>query len=116
VPQGLFVPRIDATRGEIWIPSLSVLVARLQRPALTRRPEGETPYVGQFDLQAAYSYLQIPLFQDADFRKEWTIWIGKKPLTATLHESSRIEIIEHARVLRVEGVDIAWQQRQPAEE
>jgi hypothetical protein len=111
VPQGLFTSRIEGTRGEIWIPSLSVLVARLQRPMLTRRPEGlDTPTVGQFDLQAAYSYLNVLLFEDEDFRKQWTVWIGKKPLTTTLNETSKVEIIEHARVMRVEGVDIEWQQ------
>lgn len=106
----MFTSRIDGTRGEIWIPSLSILVARLERPALTHRPEGTTPTVGQRDFQAGFSYLQESLLGDDDFTKRWTVWVGKRPLKVVLHEDSRIEVIGHARVLRVEGVDIEWLQ------
>jgi hypothetical protein len=107
---GIFTSRIEGTRGEIWIPTLGILVARLTRPMLNMRPEGTTPTVGQRDLQAAYSYLQVALLGDPDFTKRWTVWVGKRPLTITLHEDSKIELIEHAKVMRVEGVDIEWQQ------
>ncbi len=106
----MFTSRIDGTRGEIWIPSLGILVAKLDRPSIIYRPEGTTPTVGQRDLQAGYSYLQTSLLDDEDFAKQWTVWIGRRPLKVVLHEDSRIEVIEHARNLRVEGVDIEWLQ------
>lgn len=103
---GFYFSSIVGTRGEIWIPTLSVLVARLERPTLTRRPPGsDTPTVGQFDFQAAYSFLNRALFDDSDFRKEITVFIGKQPLKVTLTEASKIEVIDHAKALRIEGVN-----------
>lgn len=109
MPEGIYTSNITGTRGEITIPALGILVARLERPQLIRRPPGDdTLLVGQFDLQAAYSFLNVSLFEDDDFSKLWKIWIGKKPLEVTLVESSKIENIGHAKVLRVEGVNAEW--------
>ena len=108
---GMFTSRIMATRGEVWIPSLGILVARLDRPLLTRRPgDTATPLVGQWDLQASYSFLNPDLLQDEEFRKSWTLWVGRRPLTVMFREDTKTEVIAHASHMRIEGVDIEWQQ------
>ena len=108
MPEGIFLSRIEGTRAELWIPSLSILVVRSERPTLTRRHGDNTPTVGQFDLHAVYSFLNENLFHDEDFAKEWTFWLGKKPMRLTLLEGSKIDLVTAARTLRIEGVDAQW--------
>lgn len=106
MPEALYVSRIEGSRGEIWIRSLGVLVGRLDRPVLYRRRGDDTPKVGQFDLHAAVSYLNGPLFEDEDFRKEITVFVGKRPLKVKLTDSSKIERVEQSlRITEVEAED-----------
>lgn len=107
MPEGLFVSRIAATRGEVWIPSLGVLVARMEHPVLLRRREVADPELGLFDLHAAVSYFNLDLWQDRDFTKTITLWIGKKPLKVTDFDLTRVVLVE--RNLRIEGVNATWQ-------
>lgn len=107
---GFPITKIEATRGEIWIPTLSILVGRLDRPLVTRRrPGDDTPQVGQFDLQAVYSFLNEALFNDDDFTKEWSIFIGRRRMAVNFTDSTKVELIAHARAVRLEGVNVEWQ-------
>lgn len=106
--EGIFIPRIEGTRLEVWIPSLSILVAKCERPVLRQRRGDETPMVGHFDLHAVYSFLNESLFRDDDFQKVWTFWLGRKPGTLTL-EGSRLDLNTGGRTIRIEGVDLIWQ-------
>jgi hypothetical protein len=108
--EGIFIPRIQATRGEVWIPSLSVLVARMKHPVLLRRPEGTDPELGLFDLQAAVSYFNLALWEDEDWEKDITLWVGKKPLRVERLATSNVAASTEA--LRIEGVNATWLPRE----
>lgn len=112
MPQGIFLTRIDGTRGEIRIPSLGIVVARMTKPVLHRRREVASPELGRFDLLAAVSYFNQSLWDDQDFRKEVQIWIGKKPVKVIFYEQSTMLAVEGS--LRMEGVEPEWrEQSQP---
>lgn len=111
---GIFIPRIEGTRLEIWIPALSILVAKCERPVLLRRRGDDTPTVGQFDLHAVYSFLNEPLFRDGDFEKEWTFYVGKKPMRLGLLEGSKVDLVTAARTIRIEGVEATWPSPSPS--
>jgi hypothetical protein len=55
-------------------------VATLDRPRLLRRRGDNGPVEGQFDLHAAFRYVNLHLLKDGDFEKEITVYIGKRPL------------------------------------
>ena len=104
--EGIFIPRIEYTRGEVWIPSLSVLVARMKKPVLLRRPVGTDPELGLFDLQAAVSYFNLSLWEDPDCEKDITLWFGKKPLKVVVMPHSNVTVSIEA--IRIEGVNTQW--------
>lgn len=101
---GIFTSKIEGTRGEIWVPELGVLVAEMKRPLLLRRraENGQDP--GQFDLHAAVSYFQQALWDDPDFTKEITVYLGKEPLKVELLPTTNVVRVEQS--LRMEGVKV----------
>ena len=110
MPEGMAMTRFEAHRGEIWIPSLSILVARLDKPVLLRRREDATPELGPYDLHAAYSYFNRALWADQEFEKTITLYAAKKPITVTMFELTSSVLMDGA--IRIEGVTFQWQQRQ----
>lgn len=106
MPPGVFMNRILATRGEITIPSLGIVVSRMTGPSLLRRREVADPELGRFDLHAAVSYFNQPLWDDPDFSKAVTIYIGRKPVKINLFERSTLLAVEGS--LRIEGVEPEW--------
>lgn len=108
MPVGIFLSRIEGTRGQVWIPSLGVLVGEMDRPVLLRRRgENVPPNSGQYDLHAAFRVgFNAHLFADDEFRKEYTVWVGKRPLKVTVDEQSNILLVD--RNLRIEGVHAEW--------
>lgn len=104
--QGIYIPRIQATKGEVWITALSVLVGRLERPVLLRRREETDPELGRYDLHAAVSYFLADLYEDDDFQKDITLWIGKRPLKVIVLGKSETLIVPGS--LRIEGVNAEW--------
>lgn len=101
-----FTSRIEATRGEVWIPTLSVLVSRMERPVLLRRREVATPELGLYDLHAAVSYFNRALWSDPAYAKEITLYVGKKPLRVTQLNGTTVVLLPGA--IRIEGVDVTW--------
>jgi hypothetical protein len=108
MPPGIHLNRLEGTRGEIRIPSLGVVVARMTRPVLLRRREVASPELGQFDLHAAVSYFNKHLWEDADFRKETVLYIGKRPLKVNFLARSSLLAVPGS--LRMEGVELEWQE------
>jgi len=108
MPGGILYTEIQLTRGEIWIPTLSVLVARMERPRLLlRRREDTDLELGRFDLHAAVSYFNPHLWADVDYDKTITLWLGKRPLRVLMLEMTVTVITPGA--LRIEGVSAEWQ-------
>ena len=107
-PINFFTTRIELAKGEIWIPALSVLVARMEKPVLLRRREVATPELGQYDLHAAVSYFNRSMWTDPAYVKTITGFFGKKPLTVLLRSETNVVLLPGA--IRIEGVDIAWQE------
>lgn len=106
MPPGIFVTRFEWTRGEIRIPSLGIVVSRLDRPVLLRRREVASPELGRFDLHAAVSYFNQPLWDDDDFRKEIVLWAGKRPRKIVVFEQTTLVKVDGS--LRMEGVEPEW--------
>lgn len=106
MPPGIRLNRIEGGRGEIRIPSLGIVVSRLNRPVLLRRREVATPELGQFDLHAAVSYFNQVLWDDPDFVKETVIWMGKRPLKILWLSGTSLIKVDGS--LRIEGVE--WQE------
>jgi hypothetical protein len=107
LPDGIafpFTSRIEGTRGEIWIPSIGVLVAEMKRPVLLRRRGDTGPNEGQFDLHAAVSYFNDALWTDKDFEKEFTVYVGKQPLKVEILPTTKV--IKADQSLRMEGVKV----------
>lgn len=101
-----FTSRIEATKGEVWIPSLSVLVARMERPVLLRRREVATPELGLYDLHAAVSYFNRALWGDPAYAKTVTLYVGKRPLR--VHQLGGTNVVLLPGAIRIEGVNIEW--------
>jgi len=108
MPEGLFTTRVSATRGEIWIPTLSILVARMDKPLLLRRREDATPELGPYDLHAAVSYFNRALWEDPEYDKEITLFMGKKPARVQLFERTNTVLLPGA--IRIEGVFATWRE------
>jgi hypothetical protein len=108
MPSGIHLNRIEGSRGEIRIPSLGVVVARMTRPVLLRRREVASPELGRFDLHAAVSYFNQHLWDDQDFRKETVLYLGKRPLKVNFLASSKMLVVPGS--LRMEGVEPEWQE------
>lgn len=107
MPPGIFQTRIVGSRGEIVIPSLGIQVARLTMPiSLLRRREVASPELGRFDLHAAVSYFNRPLWDDDDYRKVVRFFIGKRPYT--VFTFTRTAVIWAPDTLRMEGVEPDW--------
>lgn len=106
MPPGILVTRVEGTRGEIRIPSLGVVVGRLERPVLVRRREVASPELGRFDLHAAVSYFNQHLWDDPDFRKETVLWIGRQPRKIVVFEKTTLVKVDGS--LRMEGVEPEW--------
>lgn len=106
MPEGIRIDRFEGTRGEIRIPSLGVVVARMTRPVLLRRREVASPELGSFDLHAAVSYFNQHLWDDPDYVKETVLYLGKKPLKVVFFSSSKLLKVEGS--LRIEGVEPEW--------
>lgn len=105
MPEGIFVSKIEGTRGEIRIPELGVLVAEMKRPVLMRRRgEDNGQDTGQFDLHAAVSYWNQHLWADEDWEKEFTVFVGKRPLKVTVLPTTKVTKVEQS--LRMEGVKV----------
>lgn len=104
MPEGLFLSRIQGTRGEIRIPSLGVLVAEMKTPLLLRRRGDNGPDAGQFDLHAAVSYWSQALWDDGDWDKEFTVFIGKRPLKVLVLPTTKVT--KQDQQLRMEGVKV----------
>lgn len=100
---GGLINRFEGTRGEIRIPELSVLVCEMTRPLLLRRRAENGQPTGQFDLHAAVSYFTQALWDDPEFTKEITVWIGKDPLKVMLNPESKMTV--DGTRLRIEGVN-----------
>jgi len=105
-PIAFFTSRIEATRGEVWIPTISVLVARMDKPVLLRRREVATPELGLYDLHAAVSYFNRALWNDPAYAKEITLYVGKRPLRVSQKPGTNVVLLPEA--LRIEGVDVEW--------
>lgn len=106
MPINFFTTRIEATRGEVWIPSLSVLVSRMERPVLLRRREVATPELGLYDLHAAVSYFNRALWSDPGYAKSITLFVGKRPLRVI--QLSGTEVVLLPGAIRIEGVNVEW--------
>jgi hypothetical protein len=101
-----FTTRIEASRGEVWIPTLSVLVSRMERPVLLRRREVATPELGLYDLHAAVSYFNRALWEDPAYEKTITLFLGKRPLRVRQLSGTNVVLLPGA--IRIEGVDVEW--------
>ena len=112
MPPGVFLNQIAGIRGEIRIPSIGVVVARLTKPQLHRRREVASPELGRFDLHAAVSYFNQHLWDDEDYDKEVRIWLSSrpKPVKVFLFENSQLSVVSGS--LRIEGVEPEWQEPQ----
>ena len=109
---GIRLNRIEGNKGEIRIPSLGVVVARMTSPvALVRRREVATHELGSFDLHAAVSYFNQHLWEDQDYEKEIVMYLtNKRPVKIQTYEGSKLS--KSGGELRVEGVEPEWQQSQ----
>lgn len=107
MPPGLNLGEVRWTRGEIRISALGVLVARLDDPVvISRRREVATPELGRYDLHAAVSYFNQHLWDDADFKKDVVVYIGRKPVKVFTYEGTSVVHVPGS--LRMEGVEYEW--------
>lgn len=106
MPPGIRTNKFEGTRGEIKIPSLGILVSRLDKPVLLRRREAATPELGSFDLYAAVSYFNEHLWSDDDYPKEIVFYLGRVPLK--VHFLTQSTLVKETGRLRIEGVEPEW--------
>jgi hypothetical protein len=76
----------------------------MKRPLLLRRRADNGPNEGQFDLHAAVFYWNQALWDDPDWTKEFTVYVGKQPLKLTILPTTTVTKIDQS--LRMEGVKV----------
>lgn len=99
----LLFKRISGVKGQIIIPDLDAVVARMEKWELTRR--GGDTGSHRYDLRAVFSYVNPVLMADTEYSKEIRIIIGRNTeLRAQMSDGE--ETVLNGRALLIKGVNL----------
>lgn len=101
--------RIEGREGEVTIPSLGAIVAKIEAPTgkwtLVRREEGPAGESAVFSLHAVFSYVNEGLFKNEAFKKKFIVTIAKgKQYRLQQRPGGKTEL--SGRSLLMEGVEL----------